>query len=403
MKIKTTVSVIKADRFEYETELHLKIKGDFLGPDSIDIPDTYAYAPFINSHDHLIGNWFPRSGDNRPYANSHIWVEDMKESFAYQERNNFWVNDGKFELTEPNAYILAQLGCYKNLFSGCGYVQDHAPVQKPSYYKGFPISVVSSYRQCHSITLENWWGGKSAVQEMALTKGKMPFIIHLSEGTDDITCKEFSQLKKQNLLQPNLLIIHGVALSKAELKEIAKVGASICWCPTSNYYLIGKTLDIETCLELGVNVVLGTDSTQTGGINIFDEITTAHLKFPEIPLATLYEMISVNAAKALYLPKDVALLHPQNTADLLLIDAVEHDPLENLLEVNSEHIQLLLHKGLPLYGDAQWLEYFNSVPTDYTEFRVGKREKFVIGDPLELNDIIDAALGYHKDFPYLPF
>lgn len=403
MKIKPTVSVISPDRFESEIELHLNIKGDFHGPDCADIQKTYAYAPFINSHDHLIGNWFPRSGDNRPYVNSHIWVEDMKQSFAYQERNNFWINDGSFELTEPNAYILAQLGCYKNLFSGCGYVQDHAPIQKPTYYNRFPITVISKFRQCHSITLDNWWGGETAVEEMKLSKGNVPFIIHLSEGTDEIAHKEFALLKKQNLLQPNLLIIHGIALTKAELKEIAKVGASVCWCPTSNFYLIGKTLDIESALNFGVNVVLGTDSTQTGGINIFDEITTAHLKFPDISLKTIYKMITVNAAKALYLPEEAALLHPQSTADLLLIDAVEHDPLENLLEVNSEHIQLLLHKGLPVYGDSEWLEYFTSVPADYTEFRVGKREKFVIGDPLELNDLVDVALGYHKDFPFLPF
>jgi 5-methylthioadenosine/S-adenosylhomocysteine deaminase len=262
---------------------------------------------------------------------------------------------------------------------------------------------VKHFRQCHSITLDNWWGGGSCEEELCLSNGNMPFIIHLSEGTDEITRKEYSILKQRHLLQPNLLIIHGIALTKTELKEIAKAGASICWCPTSNLYLIGKTLDIKSCLELGVNVVLGTDSTQTGGINILDEITNAHLKFPEIPMQTLYRMVTVNAAKALYLPPETAILNPAHTSNLLLMDALEHDPLENLLEVNSEHIQLLLHKGIPIYGDAEWLEYFQSLQADYTEFRVGKREKFVIGDPLELNDQIDAALGYHKDFPYLPF
>jgi len=403
MKIRPTVSVISPDRVEADLELNLKVLGDFQAPAELEIPSAYAYAPFINAHDHLVGNWVPRSGENHPYPSAHIWLDEMKNSFAIQERSQFWVNDSNGDYTDPNAFILAQLGCYKNLFSGCGYVADHAPVQGSSYYKNFPLTVLKDFHQCHSITLNNWWGGKTAEEEMALTKGKMPFIIHLGEGTDAVTKKEFSQLKKRNLLQPNLLLIHGINLTKPELKEIAQTGASICWCPTSNFYLIGKTLDINTCLELGINVVLGTDSTQTGGINIFDEITQAHLKFPDIPLHVLYSMISVNAAKALYLAESTAVLHPKSTADLLLIDDLEHDPFENLLEVNSEHIQLLLHKGLPLYGDAYWLEFFKSVPADYTEFRVGKREKFVIGDPLELNDQIDAVLGYHKDFPYLPF
>jgi 5-methylthioadenosine/S-adenosylhomocysteine deaminase len=403
MRIQPTVSVISPDRIEREIELHLKVKSAPFVPDLLEIPKAYAYAPLINSHDHLMGNWFPRSGDNRPYPNSHIWVEDMKKSFSYQERNQYWINDGSFNLMEPHANVLAQLGCYKNIFSGCSTVQDHTPIQPDIYYDSFPITVVKHFRQCHSITLDNWWGGGSCEEELCLSNGNMPFIIHLSEGTDEITRKEYSILKQRHLLQPNLLIIHGIALTKTELKEIAKAGASICWCPTSNLYLIGKTLDIKSCLELGVNVVLGTDSTQTGGINILDEITNAHLKFPEIPMQTLYRMVTVNAAKALYLPPETAILNPAHTSNLLLMDALEHDPLENLLEVNSEHIQLLLHKGIPIYGDAEWLEYFQSLQADYTEFRVGKREKFVIGDPLELNDQIDAALGYHKDFPYLPF
>jgi len=403
MKIRPAVSVIDPDRFERQLDLHIKFSGCSADAESPDVESAYAYAPFINPHDHLVGNWFPRSGDNHPYPSSHQWVEDMKNSFSVQERSNFWTNNGNGDYTDPNAYILAQLGMYKNLFSGCAYVSDHGPVQPDSYYEGFPLSVLKEFRQCHSITLSNWWGGLSATEEMALTLGKMPFIIHLGEGTDAVTRKEFSALKKLGLLKPNLLIIHGIALTKADLKEIASAGASICWCPVSNFYLIGKTLDIQTCLDLGINVVLGTDSTQTGSINLLDEFSQAHLKFPDIPLTELYKMISVNAAQALFLPPEQAMLIPEETADLVLIDALEHDPLENLLEVTSENIRLLLHKGIPLYGDAEWLECLETLPAAYTEFRVGKREKFVIGDPLELNDRIDAVLGYHKDFPYLPF
>jgi hypothetical protein len=403
MKIKPSVSVISYDRIEPNLELNLKLNLDCLAPDSVEIPKAHAYRPFINTHDHLIGNWFPRSGEHRPYANSHIWVEDMKRSFAYQERNHYWINDGSFILTEPHANLLAQLGCYKNIFSGCAIVQDHAPVQKDAYYESFPIRVLKEYRQCHSITLDNWWGGGTAEEEMALTQGIMPFIIHLSEGTDDVTSMEFSILKKHQLLKPNLLIIHGIALTKPELKEIAKIGASICWCPTSNFYLIGKTMDIQTALALDVNVALGTDSTQTGGVNILDEIANAHQKFPDIPVNILYKMVTTNAAKALFLPPETALLDYENCQDLLLLDALEADPFDNLLEVNSEHIQLLMHNGIPIYGDAQWLEFCPALPAGYTEFRVGKKDKFVIGDPMDLNDQIDTVLGYHKDFPYLPF
>lgn len=403
MKIKPSVCVLSPDRVEADIDLTLKVKLQPHAPDFMTIPSAYAYVPFINAHDHLIGNWFPRSGDNRPYVNSHIWVEDMKQSFSYLERNRFWINDGSFVLTDPRANLLAQLGAYKNLFSGCAIVQDHAPVQCDAYYDNFPITVVKNYRQVHSITMGNWWGGTTAREEMNLTHGKMPFIVHLGEGTDDVTKQEFTCLKEAGLLKPNTLIIHGISLSREELSELAVAGGSICWCPTSNFYLIGKTLDIHSCLDLGVNVVLGTDSTQSGGVNLLDEITNVHAKFPEISLTEVYKMFTVNAAKALYLPASDAILNPARTSELLLMDALENDPFTNLVEVNSEHIKLLLHKGIPLYGDTEWLEYLDTDTADYITFRVGKREKFVIGDPLELNDQIDLALGYHKDFPYLPF
>jgi 5-methylthioadenosine/S-adenosylhomocysteine deaminase len=403
MIIKPRISVVNPDRIIPGLNLNLRVSGIPDSQEFLEIPDSFAYAPLINSHDHLVGNWVPRSGDNRPYKNSHIWVEDMKNSFSVKERNSFWINNSKGDYTEPNAYILARLGAYKNLFSGCGYVSDHGPLQSESYYEGFPITVLRNYHQCHSVILDNWWGGLPPEEEMALTKGKMPFIVHLAEGDDPVSKKEFSLLKERNLLQPNLLLIHGIALTTSELKEIADVGASICWCPASNFYLIGKTLDIMTCLKLGINVTLGTDSTQTGSINLLDEYANAHLKFPEIPLQTLYKMISVNAAKALFLPAESALLNPDATSDLLLIDAVESEPFENLLEVSSENIQLFLHKGIPVYGDAEWLQYLQKMPVDITEFRVGKRGKFVAGNPQELNDRIDEVLGYQKDFPYLPF
>ena len=108
MKIIDSLSVIDPDEVRKGQELNIGL------PDaeeqSIDIPRSVAYIPLINSHDHLVGNWVPRAGDQRPYANSHIWVEDMKNSFSFQERSKFWLNDGSFDLLDPAALTVARLG-----------------------------------------------------------------------------------------------------------------------------------------------------------------------------------------------------------------------------------------------------------------------------------------------------
>lgn len=402
MIIKPSISVISPDRVEQGIALNLF-------PDAaqdnavMTLNGAIAYVPLINAHDHLIGNWVPRAGDKRPYPNSHIWVEDMKNSFSYHERNIFWLNDGSFKLCDPRALLLAKLGSYKNLFSGCGIVQDHAPVQDDCYYSSFPILVPRQFRQCHSITLGNWWGGETAEEEMRLTNGKTPFVIHLGEGTDDVTASEFATLEKRGLLQPNTLMIHGIAFTPDEIARIAKAGASICWCPTSNYYLIGKTFDIDAALQHNANVTIGTDSTMSGGVNLIAEYAKIRSMHPNIPLSTLYRFSTENAAKALMLPPDYAHLNPANTRQLLLVDSELHDPFENLLTLEAASIRLMIVDGIPRFGDSEWLETLGLNEDDYSVFRTGNKEKFVLGDPQELNDQIDAALGYHKDFAYLPF
>ncbi|HNX38038.1 MAG TPA: amidohydrolase family protein [Candidatus Cloacimonadota bacterium] len=403
MIITPSISVISSDRVESGIDLHLNSRWRQTAPERLALEGAIAYVPLVNSHDHLIGNWFPRAGDKRPYHNSHIWVEDMKNSFSFLERNHFWFNDGSFDLTTKAALTLAQLGCYKNLFSGCAVVQDHGPVQAPVYYDSMPIEVIRKYRQCHSITLENWWGGESAEEEMKLTKGEIPYIIHLGEGKDTITKAEFAELKARDLLRRNTMLIHGIAFTPEELSEVAKAKASVCWCPTSNFYLIGETLKIEEALKRGVNVTIGTDSTMSGGVNLIFEFILVREKFPSIPVSTLYKMATENAAYALMLPERYGKLIAEDTRNLMLMDALDSSPFENLLVCDASNIRLLLHEGVPIYGDTEWLEWFDLNEEDYSTFRTGNKEKFVVGDPQDLNDQIDLVLGYHKDFPYLPF
>ena len=82
---------------------------------------------------------------------------------------------------------------------------------------------------------------------------------------------------------------------------------------------------------------------------------------------------------------------------------MESDPYANLLSIEAATIKLLIVDGIPRFGDSEWMERLGLDEERYSTFRTSNREKFVIGDPQEINDQIDAALGYHKDFPYLPF
>ncbi len=402
MKIYADKVVFSVDRVEDNAFIELDLESKDKKNNTLTFENATLYPALINSHDHLVGNWFPRAVTKEKFPNSHEWVEKMKSHPTYLDRNKFWVNDGSFVLTGEKELTLCNLGAYKNIFAGCSVVQDHAPNQTSDYYQQFPINIIEDYRQCHSLPLGNWWGGESAEKEFMLSEGKIPFITHLGEGTDHITANEFYDLKKRGLLSSNTLLIHGIAFNRENLKDIAEAGASICWCPVSNINLIGKTLDIEACLELGVNIVLGTDSTLSGGINLLDELNFAYSLFPQIPSKELYKMISTNARYALRLCQDYAEISSTNS-DIVVFDKKEINPFDNLLNVQSENIKLLTHAGKAIYGDAEYLQYFDFDAKEYSNIEINGRKKFVIGNPQELIDQVNSYLDYTKHLPYLPF
>jgi len=242
------------------------------------LKDCHALRPFINSHDHLIGNWYPPAIEHT-FKNANIWVKEMRDTAPVKERDQVFRNTLPMDFMKGKGKLLSLLGGYKNLFSGVSIVQDHAPQQKKSYYEMFPIEIIHNYRQCHSISLGNFWGGEDPVEEWKATGGTEPFIVHIGEGTDRESSSEFSKLKELGLLQPNTLIIHGISLTREEIRDCAEAGVSICWALTSNLQLIGETIDINTCLSEGVNVVIGTDSTLSGSINLLQEIQSVHNRF----------------------------------------------------------------------------------------------------------------------------
>lgn len=397
MEIKVDYCVLNSGSVKKNATV--KLQSSLSKSRKINHPDLIAYPPFINSHDHFISDWYPKAGFGHRYDNASQWVKEMVKSKSVEERKKIWVNDGNFDLTDPDANLIIQLGLYKNICSGCAVVQDHVPNQKADYYQDNPITVLQNYMQCHSISMGNWWGGSEAKSEWEKTKGEIPFIIHLAEGKDDSARKSFSILREQGLLQSNTMLIHGIALTKEEIKTCSETGASICWCPDSNFYLIGETLDVEACLEYGTNIVLGTDSTMTGSLNILTEMNIAARTFPEIDPKELFKMVTVNAKRALMLDDHFGKLTEENP-DLLIMKKRSEDPFANLLESDINDIQFFVYQGIPIYGNKDFLSNFDINPENYYFF---DKDRFVIGHPEKVLKRINQKLGYNKDFPFLPF
>ena len=50
----------------------------------VNIDGMVVFPGLINSHDHLLGTYYPRIGDRKPYLNWLMWDNDLKASPYYQ-------------------------------------------------------------------------------------------------------------------------------------------------------------------------------------------------------------------------------------------------------------------------------------------------------------------------------
>lgn len=370
-------------------------------------PSSYVYPALVNAHDHLRGNYLPRVGPKGGvfYVNWSPWDADLKSSDTYKERANISIEQMYF------------LGAYKNLFSGVATVNDHFPHEfNEPYIDRLPIRVIREYclaHECSSFDLK--WGDGIEVEHARAAERDWPFITHLEEGFDPESQDGVGVLERAGALDDRDLLIHCIGFSEEDLRKVKKAGASVAWCPASNTFMFNVTCKVRKMLRMGINVALGTDSTHTGSANILGEMQFARKLYREIygeelPAKTLFDMVTLNAAKALRMEARVGSLEPGKSADIAVFKAKAEDPYESLCQCSAADLELLVVGGKPVLGD---LERFgdlvggaaagDAAGEGYGRVRIGSRTMFVRGDPAALYKDVRAAVGFEKKLDYLPF
>ena len=100
--------------------------------------------------------------------------------------------------------------------------------------------------------------------ELQAERARGPLIVHLAEGTSPRMAGEFNAIKDSGLLGPELIAIHGVGLTEAQLIEMAKVGAKLVWSPLSNFILYGDTAKVDAAKRAGLPISLAPDWAPSG-------------------------------------------------------------------------------------------------------------------------------------------
>ena len=158
---------------------------------------------------------------------------------------------------------------------------------------------------------------------------------HLSESQDeqDTIMKRYGVTPAEyydshGILRSNTVCAHCVYLSESDMELLAKRKTSVAHNAASNMKLGNGFADVPAMLAHGINVCLGTDSAASNNNqSILREMQLAalihkgtHREATTLPASAVFDMATVNGAKALGLTDKVGEIAVGKCADLSLFD-----------------------------------------------------------------------------------
>jgi cytosine/adenosine deaminase-related metal-dependent hydrolase len=121
-------------------------------------------------------------------------------------------------------------------------------------------------------------------------------------------------------LDPRVLVVHGVQMSREDLARIAARGATLVTCPRSNRHTGAGVPPIEAFYDAGVAVAVGTDSlASTADLNVFAELAAMRALAPSVPAAALLDSATRQGARALGLAGDLGAVAAGYRARLVAV------------------------------------------------------------------------------------
>lgn len=281
----------------------------------------------VNGHDHLDFSTLPPLVSGI-YANAYDWaaaLERRQEDPAVRAALAIPLADRLF------------LGGLRNLLAGVTAVAHHAAFHRSLARRDFPVRVLERYQFAHSPGLT-----RELRRTYRTTDRRIPWFVHVAEGTDERSRSELDALVRENVLRQNTVMIHAIALPAERMAAVAQARASVVWCPESNRRLYGATADVAALRAAGVRVGLGSDSPASGVRDALSNLAAARAEgvWPDADLLALATIASAEVAR---LP--AGGVHPGAVADLIAVEATER-----LLAGERTAVSLVVVVGRPRYG-----------------------------------------------------
>jgi cytosine/adenosine deaminase-related metal-dependent hydrolase len=230
------------------------------------------------------------------------------------------------------------------------------------------------------------------------------YVVHVGEGVDATAKNEFTSLQNAAagcLMDSHVTVVHGTAFTAAEYQAMAAKDMGLVWSPKSNVFLYNATADIPAAIQAGIKkIALGPDWALGGSINMLDELRFADQWDNDhwndtLTKKRLFEMASIDAARALGYDSLIGSLEVGKRADLFVIGGSSASAYDDLLAATPSTVRLVMVDGRALYGD-QALQAAGPANPGCEAFPVCGVQKFLCAAEAATTDKLDQTFAQYQ-------
>ena len=311
----------------------------------------------LDLHGHPEYNVFAAWEPPKRYANRYQWRRSAEYGRIVKEP---WA---RLQADPPLLRSLTRYAEARALVGGVTAIQGASgkyPGKEEALVRNVDLRIFGQHRARSMVDL-----GRAAPEDRQRLRGQIErgevtaLYVHLAEGIDDLSRREFGELVAAGLLTPATVIIHGTALTRDQLGQVRDAGAKLVWSPQSNLRLYGQTTDAAGALALGIPVGLGADWLPSGSPSLLAELKVARRTLARQGAAPaprqLVEMVTATAARIAGLEAHLGALAAGRPADLLVLERRHADPWENVAMADPSWVELVTIGGDIAYGRPDWL------------------------------------------------
>lgn len=164
-----------------------------------------------------------------------------------------------------------------------------------------------------------------------------------------VAASSLSYLRDQHILGPNLLAVHAVQVSDADVRILRRSRTPAAHCPRSNRETRVGTMPLRKMLAAGITIGLGTDSlASVPSLSMWDEMRYAldvHRR-TGVKAEDILRLATESGAKALGLGREIGTIERGKRADIIAVPLPSRrtrDPFSDLLRETKTCIMSMVN------------------------------------------------------------